>query len=79
MPVLSAAEGPPEAGRGSPARCFPDTNYLGRLHRNSGAIVALRSATVVIAVRAKDRPRQFVGFGQRQKYHFEASDDIMVV
>ncbi|NIO69564.1 MAG: hypothetical protein GTN71_11170 [Anaerolineae bacterium] len=25
-PVLSAAEGPPDAGRGSPARWFPDKN-----------------------------------------------------
>jgi len=28
MPVLSAAEGPPEAGRGSPAHWFPDRKYL---------------------------------------------------
>jgi hypothetical protein len=34
MPVLSAAEGPPEAGRGSPACWFPDGNYLASYQLN---------------------------------------------
>jgi hypothetical protein len=38
-PVLSGAEGPPDAGRGSPARWFPGKNYLVRMKHDFRKIV----------------------------------------